>query len=236
VVFEEDNERVEDDKTVVSVSAAGVDTVVVEENITVVLARRAGVDKAVAEVAEVAEELLPKVIVGIAVVVGAGRSRNTAPRRGTVEDEAGEPAVEELIPPARSGLELVIAGSEVGSTWAFLVMHKPGRGSVKMVVTNGAEPPSSMKANLMTPLAKAPILTSSMWTIDKAQSSEVDMVATYSIRLAKTPSWKSKPVPQSSTVVPACIETLRAALTVAVPTFTMMGMGLTCPSRLSTVR
>ena len=102
----------------------------------------------------------------------------------------------------REGNPAVMSGTEVGPPPGKF-KHKLGRGIVKIVVTIGGEPPTATKLNVTTDIAKAPMFTSSNSVIKRSHCSVLEMVATYSITLAKTPSWKSKPVPNNSTVVPA---------------------------------
>jgi hypothetical protein len=79
------------------------------------------------------------------------------------------------------------------------------------------------------------MLTSRPSVIEISQESVLLRVATYSIRLAKTPSSKSKPVPKSSTVVPIWSCTRRPALNVAEPEVTVTGRWLALPPMLMVV-
>lgn len=115
------------------------------------------------------------------------------------------------------------------------VIQALGKGIVKIVVIIGGDPPIATKLNVTTDCANAPIFTSSSSVMRRSHVSVLEMVATYSITFAKTPSWKSKPVPNSSTVVPACSFILRAALKTALPDFMVMGRGSMEPSRLEGV-
>jgi len=126
----------------------------------------------------------------------------------------------------------VISGIVVATGSSPSAIHKVGKGMVKIVVTTGADPPIVIKAKETTASAKAPMLTSNNSVMRRSHFSELEMVATYSMTLAKTPSWKSNPVPNSSTVVPACSLTLRAALNVANPDVTVISRGSISPSRL----